>query len=108
MKGYAMASAKRLALIPLLLVPACREPEAPTVPRDLRFHADAVGDAGAVIDAIPAAVTVRGRTSLEDHALVDGGDALPPGRVMVSTSEPTFSTAFESARNSVCSGLRER
>jgi hypothetical protein len=79
MKGYAMASAKRLALIPLLLVPACREPEAPTVPRDLRFHADAVGDVGAVIDAIPAAVTVRGRTSLEDHALVDGGDTSPPG-----------------------------
>jgi hypothetical protein len=74
-----MASAKKLALIPLLLALACHEPEGPTAPGDLRLQGDAVGDLGTLVDAIRAAITVRGMTSLEDHALVDGNDALPPG-----------------------------
>ncbi|NIO33205.1 MAG: hypothetical protein GTN75_15640, partial [Gemmatimonadetes bacterium] len=74
-----MTSAKKLAVIPLLLALACHEPGVPTAPGDLRPRADAVGDAGGVLDAIRAAVTVRGGTSLEDRALVDGNDALPPG-----------------------------
>ncbi len=74
-----MTSAKKLVLIPLLLTLACHEPEAPTVPRDLRVYTSAAADVGVLVDAIPAAIIVRGRTSLEDRSLVDGNDALPPG-----------------------------
>jgi sugar lactone lactonase YvrE len=41
-----MASAKRLALIPLLLVLACHEPDVPTAPTDLRMQSAATGVVG--------------------------------------------------------------
>jgi hypothetical protein len=47
LRGYEMASAKRLAPIPLLLVLACHEPDVPTAPTDLRTQSAAAGVVGA-------------------------------------------------------------
>ncbi|UCC73844.1 MAG: hypothetical protein JSV86_04595 [Gemmatimonadota bacterium] len=74
-----MARAKKLSLVPLLLLAACHEPTTPSAPTDLSLRAAATTDVGVALEAIRAAVTVRGRASLEDRSLIDGNDAIPPG-----------------------------
>jgi streptogramin lyase len=74
-----MATLKKLAAIPLLSLVACYEPDLPSEAPELRRAADVAPEVQQTVAGIQAAITVRGRVSLEDDALVDGTDAVPPG-----------------------------
>jgi hypothetical protein len=73
-----MVTRGKYVLFLTLVVFACDEPTRPAYPGDpgSLVRADAVED---VLAVIPAAITVRGAAEIEDDAIVDGHDALPPG-----------------------------
>jgi hypothetical protein len=73
-----MSTRRKLLLVPLLLTLACEEPTKP-VPNGAYRVSTQTSGVDELLASIEAAVTVRGATSLEDHALIDGTDVLPPG-----------------------------